>query len=166
MRVVVGIDPGISGAIAWIGLRQPGDNPVLLDAMDIPLVSMKSGKTVKKFVNMPGLADALQHPAIPTPSAVWIEQVNAMPGQGVTSMFRFGFASGAAEGVCAGLHLPVQKVMPKKWQADFRIIGGDKDKSRMIASQLFPNRADLFKRKKDNGRSDATLIALHGLRAA
>lgn len=131
----------------------------------MPVVSVVSGKTKRNELNLPALADLMQHPAIPFPDAVWIEKVNAMPGQGVTSMFRFGDAYGAARGVAAGLGLPTRLVRPQEWQKPFGIRGGEKDKSRLVASQLFPKRADLFKRKKDNGRSDAALIATFALRA-
>lgn len=167
MKVFLGIDPGLSGALAWVGIPdQPNADLILLDATDMPTVSVVSGKSKKQALNLPALADLMQHPAIPTPSGVWIEEVHAMPGQGVTSMFRFGHAAGAAAGVAAGLGLPTHYVRPTVWQRPFGIRGGEKDKSRLIASQLYPGRADLFKRKKDNGRSDAALIATHAARAS
>lgn len=165
MKVILGIDPGLSGALAWVGFSGLSD-PILLDAADMPTVSVVSGKSKRQELNLQALSDLMQHPAIPFPDAVWIEKVNAMPGQGVTSMFRFGQAFGAAAGVAAGLGLPTKYVRPQEWQKPFGIRGGDKDRSRLIASQLFPKRADLFKRKKDNGRSDAALIATFAVRAA
>lgn len=162
LKVVLGIDPGLTGALAWVGVPEHGADPILLDALDMPTVKAKSGKSTKNFLNLPALADMMRHPAIRTPDACFIEEVNAMPGQGVTSMFRFGYAAGAAAGCASALGLPTFFVRPQEWQRLFRIRGGEKDKSRLIASTRYPSRADLFTRKKDNGRSDAALIATYG----
>ena len=163
-KVVLGIDPGLTGALAWVAVSDPASPPVLLDAVDMPTVQMKSGRSLKNFINLPALADAMRHPAIPFPVACYIEEVGASPGSGVTSMFRFGYAAGAAAATAATLGIPLYFVRPVGWQRQFTIKGKEKDKSRMVASQMFPARADLFKRKKDNGRSDAALIAVHGIR--
>ena len=89
-----------------------------------------------------------------------IEQVGAMPGQGVTSMFRFGEAYGIIKGVLGGLRLPVELVTPSVWKRELKVQKG-KESSRLRALELFPEQTDLFKLKKHHGRADAALIALY-----
>ena len=93
-----------------------------------------------------------------------LEQVGAMPGQGVSSMFAFGRAVGVVEGALGALAVPYSRVPPQEWQRGMRVRGG-KDGARERAMALFPARADEFARKKDDGRADASLIAAYGERA-
>jgi len=92
---------------------------------------------------------------------VFVEQVSARPGQGVTSMFRFGESFGLVKGVCAGIGLPLTLVTPQEWRRGMRVPTG-KDGSRQRILELQPELAKRFARKKDHGRADAMLIALHG----
>ena len=91
--------------------------------------------------------------------AVIVEQVNAMPGQGVTSMFNFGQTFGAIKGVCAALGLPIFFVRPSKWKKHFELINSSKDASRTKAIEMYPNLSHKLARKKDVNKSDAILIA-------
>ena len=84
-----------------------------------------------------------------------------MPGQGVSSMFRFGQTVGAIHMAVAAAGLPMQLVSPAVWKRHFGITA-EKGKARSLASQRLPAAADMFTRVKDDGRAEAALIALYG----
>ena len=151
MSFVIGIDPGISGAISVFDWNTQS----LLEVIDMPTLEMDSGKTKKRHISAAFLRNILE--GYPN-SHVAIEKVGAMPGQGVSSMFNFGRSAGIIEGVVAGLKLPSTYVTPATWTKAVGRAAG-KDASRMRAMELFPTRAELFKRAKDDGRADAALIA-------
>jgi crossover junction endodeoxyribonuclease RuvC len=88
-----------------------------------------------------------------------VEQVNAMPGQGVTSMFNFGQTFGAIKGICAALGLPIFLVRPAKWKKHFELINSSKDSSRTKAIEMYPSISEQLSKKKDVNKSDAILIA-------
>ena len=90
---------------------------------------------------------------------VVVEQVNAMPGQGVTSMFNFGQTFGAIKGLCAALELPIFFVRPSKWKKYFELINSSKDSSRTRAIEMYPSLSNQLAKKKDVNKSDAILIA-------
>ena len=90
---------------------------------------------------------------------VIVEQVNAMPGQGVTSMFNFGQTFGAIKGVCAALKLPIFFVRPSKWKKHFELINSSKDSSRTKVIEMYPSLSNQLAKKKDVNKSDAILIA-------
>ena len=94
-----------------------------------------------------------------TDTVVIVEQVNAMPGQGVTSMFNFGQTFGAIKGICAALNLPIFFVRPAKWKKHFDLINSSKDASRTKAIEMYPSISDQLSKKKDVNKSDAILIA-------
>jgi crossover junction endodeoxyribonuclease RuvC len=94
--------------------------------------------------------------------AVRLEQVAAMPGQGVTSMFHFGESVGIIIGVLETLQIRYTMPRPQQWKKAVGIIGKDKDAARTMALQLFPEVGDRLTRKKDVGRADALLIAKFG----
>jgi len=151
MSYVIGIDPGISGAIAvfdWYTKK-------LVEIIDMPTLEVESGKTKKRHISAVSLANYLVGF---TDTHIVIEKVGAMPGQGVTSMFNFGRSAGIIEGVVAALEMPNTYVAPATWTKAVGRAAG-KDASRMRAMELFPSKADLFKRAKDDGRADAALIA-------
>ncbi|MFZ9627331.1 MAG: hypothetical protein ACO3AD_18895 [Burkholderiaceae bacterium] len=151
--IVLGIDPGLSGALAFYEVEA---NEVQI--IDMPCVEVvRNGKT-KREVSANLLAGVIEGRSI---AAAFLERVNAMPGQGVTSVFSFGRSSGIVEGVVAAFHIPVTLVIPQTWQKAMGVRDG-KDASRERAMQLFPSSADMFARKKDDGRSDAALIAVYG----
>lgn len=151
---IVAIDPGLTGALAWLRLREGVVH--LLAVEDVPTAKAQQGKSMKAHLLIPALADMMQNPLFDVQSAV-IEEVHAMPGQGVTSMFRFGYTAGAIAGVCAGLRLPTHFVRPQAWQKVAGVRKGD-DAGRLRAVQLFPKKARYFSRKMDHNRADAALI--------
>jgi crossover junction endodeoxyribonuclease RuvC len=155
-KLIVGIDPGISGGIATL------DGKKLVDVIDMPLVQRQVGKAVKNFVSPHELHTHLAALTIEHDVTAYIEQVSAMPGQGVVSMFSFGRSLGNIEGVLASLQIPYHFVQPLTWQRKVRLTGG-KDGARALAQQMFPQHASAFSRKKDDGRADAALIGLYGV---
>jgi crossover junction endodeoxyribonuclease RuvC len=90
---------------------------------------------------------------------VIIEQVSAMPGQGVTSMFNFGQSFGILKGICSAMQLPMYFVRPIKWKKYFNLINSEKDASRTKAIEIFPYFSLNLSRKKDSNKADAILIA-------
>ena len=90
---------------------------------------------------------------------VVIEQVSAMPGQGVTSMFNFGQSFGILKGICSAMQLPMFFVRPAKWKKYFNLINSEKDASRTRAIEIFPYFSDQLSKKKDSNKADAILIA-------
>lgn len=165
IRFVIGIDPGITGALALVKVGE-NDDIALLSVKDMPTASQKVGSSTKSHIIPAALADILldwtTHP-FECPTDVFIESVHAMPGQGVTSMFRFGHSLGLIEGVVGALGLQVHKVQPKEWQALVRV-QKDPDAGRLRASQIFPAETRQFARKMDHNRADAALIAYAGAR--
>ena len=150
--IIIGIDPGLSGGIAVL------DNNKVLELFDMPV--MADGKKNKKQLNSALLAKLIKESTSNTSeSAVIVEQVNAMPGQGVTSMFNFGQTFGAIKGICATLELPIFFVRPSKWKKHFELINSSKDASRTKAIEMYPHLAQELSKKKDVNKSDAILIA-------
>ena len=149
---VVGIDPGLSGAIAIL------ENNKVIDIFDMPVMS--EGKKNKRQLNSAQLANILRENKLDNEEiAVVVEQVNAMPGQGVTSMFNFGQTFGAIKGVCATLKLPIFFVRPSKWKKHFELINSSKDSSRTKVIEMYPSLSIKLAKKKDVNKSDAILIA-------
>ena len=91
--------------------------------------------------------------------AVVVEQVNAMPGQGVTSMFNFGQSFGILKGICSAMQLPMYFVRPAKWKKYFGLINSEKGASRTKAIEMFPYFSSNLSKKKDINKADAILIA-------
>ena len=152
---VIGIDPGISGAIA----AYDGSNVYV---EDVPTLSIKKtkGKGEKNVINMAGLADLFNFMFAGADHA-YIERVGAMPGQGVTSMFNFGKAAGTLEMGLAMMQVPYTVISPVEWKAKMGL-NNDGEKSRMRALQLFPRQAAYFQRKMDHNRAEAGLLAWYG----
>ena len=151
---VIGIDPGLSGAIAVLEEKR------VLGIFDMPV--MAEGKKNKRQLNSAQLVNVIkaninQNEEI----SVVVEQVNAMPGQGVTSMFNFGQTFGAIKGVCAALKLPIYFVRPSKWKKHFELINSSKDSSRTKVIEMYPTLSDQLSKKKDVNKSDAILIAIY-----
>jgi crossover junction endodeoxyribonuclease RuvC len=147
--LIYGIDPGFTGAIA---LYWPGAGTI--EVHDMPVMKNPKGKTI---INPHGVLDILANEG--GKSLAVIEQVGAMPGQGVSSMFRFGQGLGAVEACAAASKLPLQYVTPAKWKKHFNL-SRDKGVSRSLTMQRFPDYASEFSRAKDDGRAEAVLIAL------
>ncbi len=149
---IFGIDPGLSGAIALL------ENNKVLDVIDLPVMS--EGKKNKRQLNSAQLSNFISKNVENIDStAVIVEQVNAMPGQGVTSMFNFGQTFGAIKGITAALNLPIYFVRPSKWKKHFDLIKSSKDASRTKAIEIYPSLAEKLSKKKDVNKSDAILIA-------
>ena len=149
---IVGIDPGLSGAIAIL------ENKKVLSLFDMPI--MAEGKKNKRQLNSAQLVNIIKESLnLNDEIAVVVEQVNAMPGQGVTSMFNFGQTFGAIKGVCAALELPIFFVRPSKWKKYFELINSSKDSSRTKAIEMYPSLSNQLAKKKDVNKSDAILIA-------
>lgn len=149
MPVICGIDPGLTGGIAVLC------NGAVLHLGDLPVHSVQFGKTRRAELDLGGLRDMLVGYA---PDHVAIEAVHAMPKQGVTSMFRFGYVAGAITGIVAGLRLPYSLVTPQMWQRLVKC-GPAPDMARQRAGQLYPDSVARLSRKRDAGRADALLIA-------
>tara|TARA_B100000767_G_scaffold272966_1_gene301906 strand:- start:700 stop:1218 length:519 start_codon:yes stop_codon:yes gene_type:complete len=149
---IIGIDPGLSGAIAIL------ENNKIKELFEMPV--MPEGKKNKRQLNSAQLVKLLKDNFDKKEEiSVVVEQVNAMPGQGVTSMFNFGQTFGAIKGICAALGLPIFFVRPAKWKKHFELINSSKDASRTKAIEMYPAISDQLSKKKDVNKSDAILIA-------
>ena len=152
--LIIGIDPGIKGAICIL------KNGKILDVFDMPI--MPVGKKNKSQVNASQIYNEIQKAIINEDKKdvrVVIEQVSAMPGQGVTSMFNFGQSFGILKGICSAMQLPIYFVRPAKWKKYFNLINSEKDASRTRAIEIFPYFSTHLSRKKDSNKADAILIA-------
>ena len=151
---IIGIDPGISGAICFFNEGK------VLDVIEMP--TMAEGKKNKKQVNGNQLFNEIKSRLSEIRQeqiSVVVEHVNAMPGQGVTSMFNFGQSFGVIKGICSAMQLPIHFIRPTKWKKYFNLINTSKDASRSRAIELFPKISDKLKRKKDSNKADAILIS-------
>ena len=152
--LIIGIDPGISGSICFF---QDG---VINDVVEMP--TMTEGKKNKKQVNGSQIFNEIKERVKKIDNRdikVVIEQVSAMPGQGVTSMFNFGQSFGILKGICSSMQLPMYFVRPAKWKKYFNLINSQKDASRTKAIQIFPYFSSQLSRKKDSNKAAAILIA-------
>ena len=149
---IIGIDPGLSGGIAIL------DNLKIFDLFDMPI--MPEGKKNKNQLNSAQLVSIIKKHILQSGDTfVIVEQVSAMPGQGVTSMFNFGQTFGAIKGICASLNLPIFYVRPAKWKKHFELINASKDASRTKVIEMYPSVSDRLRKKKDVNKADAILIA-------
>ena len=152
--LIIGIDPGISGSICFF---QDGK---IIDVVEMP--TMTEGKKNKKQVNGSQIFNEILFRIKKLDKKdvkVIIEQVSAMPGQGVTSMFNFGQSFGILKGICSAMQLPMYFVRPAKWKKYFNLINSEKDASRTRAIEIFPYFSSQLSRKKDSNKADAILIA-------
>jgi crossover junction endodeoxyribonuclease RuvC len=152
--LIIGIDPGISGSICFF---QDGK---IVDVIEMP--TMTEGKKNKKQVNGSQIFNEISARTKKLDAGdikVVVEQVSAMPGQGVTSMFNFGQSFGILKGICSAMQLPIYFVRPAKWKKYFNLINSEKDASRTRAIEIFPYFSSHLSRKKDSNKADAILIA-------
>ena len=152
--LIIGIDPGISGSLCFF------KDGKILDLVEMP--NMPEGKKNKRQVNgaqiyneISSRIEGLNREEI----KIVIEQVSAMPGQGVTSMFNFGQSFGVIKGICSAMQLSMYFVRPAKWKKYFNLINSQKDASRTKAIEIFPYISSQLSRKKDANKADAILIA-------
>ncbi len=149
---IIGIDPGLSGGIAIL------DDSKIFDIFDMPVMS--EGKKNKNQLNSAQLVNIIKkHILTNDETFVIVEQVGAMPGQGVTSMFNFGQTFGSIKGICAALGLPIFYVRPAKWKKHFELINSSKDASRTKVIEMYPSISGRLTKKKDVNKADAILIA-------
>ena len=159
--IVIGIDPGLSGAVAVV-------NGSEIAVHDMPTLQIKNGKTKKNILDVTTLAEMLRRYADGRAEAI-VEQVHAMPGQGVSSMFNFGMSTGAVHGILAALRIPFTTVSPVRWKKIMLPdMGKDKDAAVARALQLFPEVSSLLVsgKKKYDGRAEALLMASYAIRTA
>ena len=152
--LIIGIDPGISGSICFL------EDGRILDVVEMP--TMAEGKKNKRQVNGSQIYNEISRRINKIEKQnirVVIEQVSAMPGQGVTSMFNFGQSFGILKGICSAMQLPMYFVRPTKWRKYFNLINSEKDASRTKAIEIFPYFSGHLSRKKDSNKADAILIA-------
>ena len=152
--LIIGIDPGISGSICFF------DNGRILKVIEMP--TMTDGKKNKKQVNGAQIYNEILKRINKEENQeirVVIEQVSAMPGQGVTSMFNFGQSFGILKGICSAMQLSMYFVRPAKWKKYFNLINSEKDASRTRAIEIFPYFSSQLSKKKDSNKADAILIA-------
>ena len=152
--LIIAIDPGINGAICFF------ENGEVKDVFEMP--TMAEGKKNKRQVNGHQMYNELSYRIkkynIQDINVV-VEQVSAMPGQGVTSMFNFGLSFGVIKGICAAMQLPIFFIRPAKWKKHFELINSQKDASRTKAIEMFPKISSILSKKKDSNKADAILIA-------
>ena len=151
--LIIGIDPGISGSICFF------KDGRILEVIEMPV--MTEGKKNKKQVNGAQIYNEFLKRINKKEDEirVVIEQVSAMPGQGVTSMFNFGQSYGILKGICSAMQLSMFFVRPAKWKKYFNLINSQKDASRTRAIEIFPYFSTQLSKKKDSNKADAILIA-------
>ena len=152
--LIIGIDPGISGSICFF------EDGKILDVIEMP--TMTEGKKNKKQVNGSQIYNEIckiMKDIKKQEIRIVIEQVSAMPGQGVTSMFNFGQSFGILKGIFSAMQLPVYFVRPAKWKKYFNLLNSEKDASRTKAIEIFPYFSSRLSKKKDSNKADAILIA-------
>ena len=152
--LIIGIDPGLSGSLCFF------EDGKIIDVIEMPV--MAEGKKNKRQVNGSQIYNEIlkRTKNIEKKSIkVVIEQVSAMPGQGVTSMFNFGQSFGVLKGICSAMQLPLYFVRPAKWKKYFNLINSEKDASRTKAIEVFPYISQQLSKKKDSNKADAILIS-------
>ena len=152
--LIIGIDPGISGSICFM------KNGKIIEVVEMP--TMTEGKKNKRQVNGAQICNEILQRIRDNQKEnirVVIEQVSAMPGQGVTSMFNFGQSFGILKGICSAMQLPMYFVRPAKWKKYFGLINSEKGASRTKAIEMFPYFSSNLSKKKDINKADAILIA-------
>ena len=151
--LIIAIDPGISGSICFF------EDGKILEVLEMP--TMIEGKKSKRQVHGAQIYNEIlkRIDGSDKQIRVIIEQVSAMPGQGVTSMFNFGQSYGILKGICSAMQLPMFFVRPAKWKRYFNLINSQKDASRTRAIEIFPYFSSQLSKKKDSNKADAILIA-------
>ncbi|WP_288074307.1 hypothetical protein [Pseudomonas sp.] len=151
---ILGIDPGCTGALAILDDSGDATGHLPMPTVKVGTKSRVNGAAVAAWMREQG---DIQH--------AYLEQVGAMPGQGVSSMFTFGHAAGVVEGILQGLGVPYTLVTPQAWKKRAGLIGQDKDAARSRAIQLWPGMRVLDLKGKGQAVADALLIAKFGGKA-
>lgn len=152
---ILGIDPGLDGALALLDCR--GKVIEIVDMPTVPVVINKKNRRiidkVKLFQNIERLAPAL----------CCLEQASVRQGEGALGAFTTGRGFGILEGILSALQIPTLIVTPQRWKRDLQVTS-DKKTSRDLATKIFSEQASLFRRVKDADRAEACLIALYGIK--
>lgn len=148
---ILGIDPGLEGAVAVFDSSSPNK----ISAVDIPTI----GEGTKRIIDIATLNRWL---AINDADIAYLEYVSAMPGWGSGGSFRFGMSFGALRAWLTLRGIPYVLVPPTKWKKVYNLKGGEKEDARRLACQMFPGSTELFERKKDHQRAEASLLAHYG----
>ena len=146
--IILAIDPGITGALAFLDVGTPNRVAVF----DMPILDGD--------VNPHLLCEHIQ---TFLPDQAVIERASSRPKQGVASVWRYSAAYTTAC-VCVRLmHVPLKIITPTSWKKAMNLQGGKdgKEQARELAVDLFPLCAQHFNRKKDHGRAEAALLAFH-----
>ncbi len=151
MKTIMGIDPGMGGALASIS----DDEKIVYD---MPTFEITKGGSVRRRIDIPKLLDILRADG---PDHIFIERVSAQPGNGATHAFTYGFGCGVIEACVTAAGIPFTYVAPQTWKKALNC-PKDKDGARMRASQLLPDMRENWPLKKHDGRAEAALIALFG----
>ena len=151
--IIAGVDPGLSGAVARLT-----DLGEIISIWDMPTHLLKRGAKSKREIDAAGLTELMGAPI----GHAFVEQVGAMPGQGVSGVFAFGKAYGIVIGILAARGIPMTFVPPRRWKAALGVPAA-KDGARARASQLMPAAASHWPLVKHDGRAEASLIAYYGL---
>lgn len=155
MKWILGIDPGLSGALAFY---EPETGA--LEVFDMPVFAVKRNGKTKRCLDLYQLGMLVDSHANDTAKAV-VEEVGAMPKQGVSSSFSFGFSAGAAQMVVAANMIPMTTIVPAVWKRVMKL-NASKDGSRIMASKLLPRHAGKWNLHKHDGRAEAALLAYYG----
>lgn len=147
--IVVGIDPGVTGAIAI------HDGGSLVYLTDMP---EHGGRT-----DGAGLADILETHAAGERVAVYLEDTHAMPKNGSVASYSLGLNTGIVIGVVQTLRHPLVRVRPMAWKSKLSVTRRDKNETRGIVRELYPSWSSSFVRVKDHNRADAVLISRYGV---
>lgn len=140
---ILAIDPGLSGAVAFYFPSRP--EQVSVEDMPTAAGEVDAATLARRIAQM-------------RPDMAIVEQVASRPGQGISSVFKFGSAYGTVRGIIAACNVPCHLVAPGRWKKHFRL-DADKEKARALALRLWPVASEHFSRKKDHGRAEAALIA-------
>ena len=154
MNILIGIDPGITGAFAVLN----ADTLELVMVEDMPVLQEKNKKRINahQLIGLLNRWSTAQYHV----RMIYLEKVHAMPKQGVTSMFSMGRSVGIIEGSLGALAKPLTYITPHTWKKRAGLIRTHKDQSRTRALELYPEAP--LSRKKDHNRADAILIARYG----
>ena len=157
--LLMGIDPGLSGAIAVVDM----DSNTLIDMIDLPTFEKPTEARKQGYFEMLDVhkLSSLIDMYAPLTAVAILEEPGAMPEQGLSSTFRFGHVCGQIHGVLAGHYIPVVPIKPAVWKC---ALGLDQDKTISIlrANLEFPAAKDLWTLKKHNDRAEAALLTVYG----
>lgn len=153
--ILIGVDPGISGAIAFYNFEAK-----ILEAVhDMPVIKKQNGRNEIDGFALTQIVDRYYARC----ELVVIEEVSSMPRDGGVQAFAFGYATGLVTGVLSGFNLPITRTPASVWKMLCGLTH-DKTFSRITAAKVFPDFAEKFKRKKDDGRAEAAMLAKFGER--